>query len=80
MDVRLIDLAQAVNGRLVTVECPVRTSVPPAWADDQTLLTADDRGVVRCRTDGSQQVVPLPAGVTTRWHFVPKLTATGPKG
>jgi hypothetical protein len=80
MDVRLIDLAQAVNGRLVSVECPVRTSVPPTWADDQTLLTADDRGVVRCRTDGSQQVVPLPAGVTARWHFVPKLTATGPKG
>ena len=80
MDVRLVNLARAVEGQHEIVTCPVRTTVPPAWADDQTLLAADDRGVVRCRADGSERVVPLPAGVTAQWQFVPKLTATEAKG
>ncbi|MGW4466848.1 hypothetical protein [Micromonospora sp. NPDC004704] len=77
-DVRLVDLGGAVAGRTETVACPVRTTVPPAWADDRTLLTADDRGVVLCRADGTQRVVPLPAGVSAQWQFVPKLTAAQP--
>lgn len=78
--VRLVDLPQAVVGRDRGVLCPVRTTVPPAWADDKTLLAADDRGVVRCRVDGTERVVPLPSGVTAQWQFVPKLTSDQPAG
>ncbi|WP_329104672.1 hypothetical protein OG792_30415 [Micromonospora sp. NBC_01699] len=78
MEVRLVDLTPTVAGRPEAVACPVRTTVPPAWADSRTLLTADDRGVVRCGTDGTQRVVPLPAGVTAQWQFVPKLITAQP--
>ncbi|MFK3984652.1 hypothetical protein ACI2K4_30300 [Micromonospora sp. NPDC050397] len=79
-DVRLVDLAQAVAGRNGSVLCRVRSTVPPAWADNRTLLVADDRGVVRCGVDGKERVVPLPSGVTARWQFVPKLTSGQPAG
>ncbi|WP_147457014.1 hypothetical protein [Micromonospora pisi] len=79
-DVRLVDLTQALAGQDRTVLCPIRTTVAPAWADERTLLAADDRGVVRCGVDGTEKVVPLPSGVTAQWQFVPKLTSNQPAG
>ncbi|MFI6760357.1 hypothetical protein ACIBF5_14595 [Micromonospora sp. NPDC050417] len=79
-DIRLVDLTQALAGQDRMVLCPIRTTVRPAWADERTLLAADDRGVVRCGVDGTEKVVPLPSGVTAQWQFVPRLTSNQPAG
>nr|MDT0658223.1 hypothetical protein [Micromonospora sp. DSM 115978] len=71
---RALDDPAGVDAQQV-LDCPVRESTPPTWADDQTVLTGDARGVVRCRTDGSQQAVALPVGVGTDWQFVPRVAA-----
>ena len=58
----------------VGVACPVATIVAPAWVDGTTVVGADERDLVRCRTDGTSQVLPLPEGLPRDWNFVPKLT------
>ncbi|MDG4833502.1 hypothetical protein O7627_29960 [Solwaraspora sp. WMMD1047] len=80
--VALVDWDRAVanptgTGAEQLLSCPIRASVTPTWADDQTVLSADAHGVVRCRTDGSQQAVALPEGVGAGWQFVPRV-ATAP--
>lgn len=72
--VDVVDLGRALRGQNAVAHCPVRTVVTPAWADARTLVAADDRGVVRCRTDGAEQVVKPPEGIGTGWDLVPRLT------
>jgi hypothetical protein len=66
----IVDIARATGGHPATTRCAVRPSVAPAWAGS-TILTADERGLVRCRTNGHQDVVPLPAGIGPDWQLVP---------
>lgn len=75
----LLDVTRALLGQRMTAYCPVRSAVPPAWADSSTIVGADQRGAVRCRTDGSEQVVPLPPGIGDGWQFVPKMLAGKPR-
>ncbi|HEU4425579.1 MAG TPA: hypothetical protein VFR67_23845 [Pilimelia sp.] len=74
----LVNLDRTLSGDRVTVTCPVATIVPPAWVDGTTVVAANARAVVRCRTDGTSQVLPLPGGLSSDWNFVPKLTAAKP--
>ncbi|MEV0733556.1 hypothetical protein [Polymorphospora sp. NPDC050346] len=71
----LVDIDAALTGDYATVGCPVRSTVPAVWADDMTVVAGDDRGVVQCRTDGTQQVVSLPPDAGADWQPVPRMTA-----
>ncbi|GAA2039111.1 hypothetical protein [Polymorphospora rubra] len=71
----LVDIDAALTGEYATVDCPVRSIVPAVWADNMTVVVGDDRGVVQCRTDGTQQVVSLPPGTGADWQPVPRMTA-----
>jgi hypothetical protein len=64
---------RALDGEDRPVLCPVDRAVDTAWVDDTTLLVADGRGAVRCRTDGSARPVTLPDGLAADWAFVPRL-------
>ncbi|MEE6311416.1 hypothetical protein V1634_31780 [Plantactinospora veratri] len=75
-EVVLIDIDRVLDGGSTVVACPAAGDVPPVWADDRTVVTGDDKQVVRCRTDGTEEIVPLPDGVSERWQLVPRLTAT----
>ena len=77
-EVALVDVERALGGEEAVLDCPASSSVPPAWADAKTILTADARGLVRCRTDGTQQVLRLPDGVGGGWQLVPRLMAPSP--
>jgi hypothetical protein len=70
----MIDVARVASGHPGTTRCEVRSTVTPAW-DGSTLVTADERGLVRCRTNGRQDLVAPPAGIAAGWHLVPALTA-----
>jgi hypothetical protein len=70
----IIDVARATSGHPATKRCPVRPSVAPAWAGS-VIVTADERGLIRCRTDGRLDVVSPPAGIGSGWQVVPALTA-----
>jgi hypothetical protein len=70
--VSIVDVARATAGQSATTRCAVRPSVTPAWAGS-TIVTADDRGLIRCRTNGRQDVVPLPANIGPDWQLVPAL-------
>jgi hypothetical protein len=72
--VSIVDVARAASGHPATTRCAVRPSVAPVWAGS-TIVTADARGLVRCRTNGRQEVVPLPAGIPAGWQLVPALEA-----
>ncbi|MGI5213266.1 hypothetical protein [Plantactinospora sp. CA-290183] len=72
-DVALVDVDGSLRDAVPPVSCPVDSPVAPVWADARTVVTGDDGAVVRCRTDGSRQVVPLPAGVEQSWGLVPRL-------
>ncbi|GAA3739330.1 hypothetical protein GCM10022225_23010 [Plantactinospora mayteni] len=74
-EVVLIDVDRVLAGRNGVVSCPAAGDVPPVWADDRTVVTGDDKQVVRCRTDGTEQTVSLPDGVSEDWQLVPRLTA-----
>ncbi|WP_139307141.1 hypothetical protein [Micromonospora pattaloongensis] len=76
-ELTLLDVERALQGRDARVGCPVRTTVPPAWADGGTVVGGDDRGVVRCGTDGTHERLPLPPGVGPGWRFVPRLVTAG---
>jgi hypothetical protein len=65
---------------VVRTTCAAKAGSPAVWADKETVLTvSENSGVVACRTDGTQLVVPLPAGVTTGWELVPTIGAEGTK-
>ncbi|HEX2771184.1 MAG TPA: hypothetical protein VHN18_01985, partial [Micromonosporaceae bacterium] len=70
--VSLVDLARAASGQPATTRCAVRPSVAPVWAGS-TIVTADERGLVRCYPNGRQEVVPPPAGIAAGWQLVPAL-------
>lgn len=72
---KLVDVARAQRGEPAVVSCAVHSRVAPAWADARTVVAGDGRGVVRCHTDGSQQVVAVPKGVGASWELVPKMVA-----
>ena len=74
-DVALVDVGRVLDGGTTVVSCPVASSVAPVWADARTVVAGDERGVVRCSTDGTEQVVPLPEGVGDGWQPVPRLMA-----
>ncbi|MGI5145772.1 hypothetical protein ACQEVC_05125 [Plantactinospora sp. CA-294935] len=74
-EVVLIEVDRALDGGNGVVSCPAAGAVPPVWADDRTVVTGDDEQVVRCRTDGTEEIVPLPDGVSADWQPVPRLTA-----
>jgi hypothetical protein len=73
----LMNVDSALAGRSQTVDCPARGARQPAWIDPNTVAAASDRGVVRCRTDGSHSLVPLPSGVGGSWQLVPRLGTIG---
>lgn len=75
---RIINVDRTVRGRDTVHNCPVRPQVAPEWADPETVVTADDRSVVRCDTGGVQERVALPAGVPAGWELVPRRTALTP--
>jgi hypothetical protein len=68
--ISIVDVARATTGHPPITRCAVRPSVAPTWAGS-TIVTADERGLVRCRTNGYQDVVPLPAGIGPDWQLVP---------
>ncbi|MEV1287167.1 hypothetical protein [Micromonospora sp. NPDC049679] len=70
----LLDVDRALLGQRVGVVCPLRTTVPPAWVDSATVIGADERGAVRCGTDGTQEIVPVPSDIGAGWRLVPRLT------
>lgn len=72
--VSIVDVARATSGHPATTRCEIRPSVAPAWAGS-TILTADERGLVRCHTNGRHEVVTPPAGVAPGWQLVPALQA-----
>ncbi|MBE1486862.1 hypothetical protein [Plantactinospora soyae] len=72
-DVALIDVERTLGGGSDLVSCPVTAAVTPVWADDRTVVTGDEGRVVRCRTDGTKDEVPLPDGVQESWQPVPRL-------
>ncbi|MFC6015103.1 hypothetical protein ACFP2T_02685 [Plantactinospora solaniradicis] len=74
-DVALIDVGRALAGGTELISCPVTSAVTPVWADDHTVVTGDEGRVVRCRTDGTEEEVPLPDGVQESWQLVPRLMA-----
>ncbi|GIG85578.1 hypothetical protein [Plantactinospora endophytica] len=74
-EVALIDVDRVLDGETALVTCPAASDVPPVWADDRTVVTGNDAHVVRCRTDGTEEAVPLPEGVPEDWQLVPRLTA-----
>lgn len=76
----LVELDRALVDQETAVSCPVISKVPPVWVDAQTLATADDSHVVRCRTDGAAEYVPLPEGLAADWEFVPDLEPASPAG
>jgi hypothetical protein len=74
--VLLLNLTQTLGGDRVAVVCPVATVVAPAWVDGTTVVAAGRRAMVRCRTDGTSQELPMPEGLTSDWDFVPALNPT----
>ncbi|MFY1689730.1 hypothetical protein [Plantactinospora sp. WMMB782] len=74
-EVVLVDVDGVLDGRNAVLSCPAAGAVPPVWIDDRTVATGDGEQVVRCRTDGTRETVPLPDGVTEDWQLVPRLTA-----
>ncbi|MEO3742621.1 hypothetical protein [Plantactinospora sp. B5E13] len=75
----VINVGQALDGRTVPVDCQAEALVDPVWADSRTVVTGNDRSVVRCATDGTGQSIPLPEGVEENWQLVPRLM-NGPVG
>lgn len=51
--------------------CPVRGRAAPVWEGDADVLIPTDRGVVRCRLDGSTSSVSLPQLAGQDWGLVP---------
>lgn len=74
---RVLNVDAALAGVNQTVKCPARGARQPAWIDPSTVAAASDRGVVRCRTDGSHTLVPLPSGVGGNWQLVPRVGTIG---
>ena len=75
----LINLDRTFGGDQVSVTCPVATTAPPAWVDGTTMVATNGHDVIRCRTDGTSQVLPLPDGVSSDWGFVPRQMLAKPK-
>jgi len=75
----LIDLDRTFGGDRVSVTCPVATVAPPAWVDGTTMVATNGHDVIRCRTDGTSQMLPLPDGVSSDWGFVPRLVLAKPR-
>jgi hypothetical protein len=76
---RLVEVAAALAGKAHAVSCPVRSTPRATWTDPSTLATADERGAVLCRTDGTQEVTPLPGGLVSGWQFVPRMAPPAPR-
>ncbi|WP_422771923.1 hypothetical protein ACN28C_02060 [Plantactinospora sp. WMMC1484] len=74
-EVALIEVDRVLDGVTGVVSCPVTAAVAPVWADERTLVTGDAEQVVRCRTDGTGETVPLPEGVSEEWQLVPRMAA-----
>lgn len=52
------------------VTCPRTDSVQPVWQGSDTLLTADETGVVSCTVRGDVDRLGHPDGLASRWEYV----------
>jgi hypothetical protein len=75
-DVRLVEVASAINGTARTSDCPVSTKAVPTWESPGALVLADGGQAITCTVAGAVESFTPPDGVPDGWQFVPSLLDT----